>query len=271
MSVSIVIPVFNQLHFTKICIESLYSTLSGNHEIIVINNGSSDGTSEYLSECPNIKVITNEQNLGCAVAWNQGVKSSNTSWVAILNNDLILSPKWLCGLLNFADKKGAHIVSPAFREGEYNYDITEHSRNFVSLMHAVARMGVAQGICFMVKREVFERVGMFDEKFRIGQFEDKDFFRRAKLAGYILGTTGCSFVHHFGSLTQNMIRKEGYDMTYENENRLYFYKKWQLNRLRRFLERRQYKARERLWSLSERILYGHTLVEKIIDGKVRYF
>ncbi len=271
MSVSIVIPVFNQLHFTKICLESLLPSLSQDCEIIIIDNGSSDGTDEYLSKYSNIKVITNEQNRGCAFAWNQGVKDSIAPWVAILNNDLILSPNWLDGLLSFAEKKGVDIISPAFREGEYDYNIAEHSRNFVKLMHNVARIGVAQGICFMVRREVFERVGLFDENFRIGQFEDNDFFRRAKLAGFILGTTGLSFVHHFGSVTQKMICKECHDNTYEMENRIYFRKKWQLNWFKRFAERRYFKLRERLWSLSERIRYGHTLVEKNIDGKIRYF
>lgn len=251
--------------------ESLLPTLPSDCEIIVIDNGSSDGTAEYLTGFSNIKVITNKQNLGCAFAWNQGVKSSSGRWIAILNNDLILSTGWLDGLISFAEKKGVDIVSPAFREGEYDYDINEYAVMYTKIMQNVARIGIAQGICFMVRRKVFETIGLFDYNFRVGQFEDSDFFRRAKLAGFILGTTGQSFVHHFGSVTQNMIRKEGYDNTYEKDNRIYYRKKWRLNCFTRFLERRHYKLRERIWSWSERILYGHTLVEKLIDGRVRYF
>jgi len=271
MAVSIVIPVFNQLHFTRICMESLHATLPEDCEIIVVDNGSSDGTAGYLLGCPDVRVITNKENLGCAAAWNQGIKASHALWVAILNNDIILSTNWLDGLLDFAGEKGADIVSPAFREGEYNYNIAEYSRDFVQRMHSVARMEIAQGICFMVKREVFDRIGMFDENFRIGQFEDRDFFRRAKQDGFILGTTGRSFIHHFGSVTQNMIRKKRDEKTYETENRAYFRKKWRLYWWKRFFERRYNKLRERWWSMSEKILYGHTLVEKIIDGKLRYF
>jgi len=251
--------------------ESLHATLPGDCEIIVIDNGSSDGTAEYLSECSSIRVIANRENLGCAVAWNQGVKASGARWVVILNNDTILSPNWLDGLLDFAREKGVDIASPAFREGEYNYDITEHSREFVCRMRSVARMSIAQGICFMVKREVFDRIGLFDEHFRIGQFEDRDFFRRALLAGFVLGTTGRSFIHHFGSVTQNMIRKNMDKNPYETENRAYFHKKWRLHWLKRFLERRYNKLCGRWWSISEKILYGHTLAEKIIDGRLRYF
>ncbi len=271
MNVSIVIPVFNQLHFTRICMESLHATLPGDCELIVIDNGSSDGTAEYLSECSSIRVIANMENLGCAVAWNQGVKASGARWVVILNNDTILSPNWLDGLLDFAREKGVDIASPAFREGEYNYNIIEHSRDFVQRMHSVARMGIAQGICFMVKREVFDRIGLFDEHFRIGQFEDRDFFRRALLAGFVPGTTGRSFIHHFGSVTQNMIRKNTDKKPYETENRAYFRKKWRLHWWKRFPERQHAKLRERWWSMSEKILYGHTLAEKIIDGRLRYF
>lgn len=271
MDVSIVIPVFNQLHFTKICLESLRETVASTVQIVVIDNGSTDGTAEYLAAYPKIRVITNKDNQGCAVAWNQGVRASHASWIAILNNDVILPNNWLDGLLDFASEKDADIVSPAFREGEYNYDIAEYSEDYVRCMHSVARMGIAQGICFMVKRRVFERIGMFDETFKIGQFEDADFFRRAKIAGLILGTTGRSFIHHFASITQNSIRKEANVKPYEAENRAYFRRKWRLTWWKRFPVRRYVKLRDFWWRVSEKTIYGHTLIEKWIDGRLRYF
>ncbi|MGD0883768.1 MAG: glycosyltransferase family 2 protein [Thermodesulfovibrionales bacterium] len=271
MDVSIIIPVFNQVHFTKICIESLQATLPGNCEIIVVNNGSSDGTAEYLLGCSNVNVITNKENLGCAAAWNQGVKASHAPWVVMLNNDLILSANWLEGILDFARERELDIVSPAFREGQYNYDIAEYSRQFVKRMQSVARIGVAQGICFMVSRRVFHRIGMFDENFKFGQFEDADFFRRARLAGFVLGTTGRSFIHHFGSVTQDSIRGERASRTYEHENRVYFRKKYGLTIWKRFLERRSTKVKAFWWRIWEKTLYDDTLIEKWIDGRLRYF
>lgn len=272
MNASIIIPVFNHLHFTKICIESLLATLTQDSEIIVIDNGSSDGTTEYLLGCStNIRVITNRENLGCAVAWNQGVKASHAPWIAILNNDIILSMNWLDGLLAFARERNADIVSPGVREGEYNYEIVDYSRDYVQRMHSVARMGIAHGICFMVRRHVFDQIGLFDENFRIGLFEDTDFFRRARLAGFILGYTGRSFIHHFGSVTRNSIRKERTVRPYERENRTYFRRKYRLTLWKRFLERRCADLRALWWRISERTVYGHTLIEKWIDGRVRYF
>lgn len=271
MDVSIVIPVFNQLHFTKICMESLQASILRDAEIIVIDNGSSDGTSEYLLSLSHIRIITNRENLGCASAWNQGVRASHASWIAILNNDIILSTNWLNGLLDFAEEKNVDIVSPAFQEGEYNYDITEYSREYVRRMYSVARMGVAQGICFVVRRRVFDTIGLFDENFKIGQLEDTDFFRRARIAVFTLGTTGRSFIHHYGSITQDSIRKQGNVKSYEAENRSYYRRKWRLTRWKRILERRYVKLRDFRWRISEKTLYGHTLIEKWIDGRLRYF
>ncbi len=270
ISVSIIIPVFNQLHFTKGCLDSLRACGAGS-EVIVIDNGSLDGTSEFLASHPGITVISNAENLGCAAAWNQGVMASHCQWVAILNNDILLSPGWLEGLLAFAEEKHLDIVSPAFREGECNYDITTYARDFVKRMAAVSRMGVAQGICFMVRRTVFDTVGLFDENFRIGQFEDTDFYRRAAAAGFHLGTTGASFIHHFGSVTQNAVKRSGDTNPYAAENRAYFQRKWKLGWWRRFWLRRRLKWRDAVWRTKESTLYGHSLVEKWIDGRLRYY
>lgn len=271
MDVSIVIPVFNQLRYTQICVESLKPTLPECSEVIIVNNGSLDGTAEYLSELQDVLVITNKDNMGCAAAWNQGVRASNSQWVAVLNNDIILSSGWLEGLIAFAEEKSLDIVSPAFREGEYNYNIADYSKGFIQRMRLVSRMGIAQGVCFMVRRPVFDRIGFFDEKFRIGQFEDADFFRRAKLAGLRLGTTGRSFIHHFGSATQNSIRKGNSAGPFEDENRAYFRNKYKLTVGKRFIEKRREALRSLYWRVSEKALYGHTLIEKWINNRLRYF
>lgn len=271
MDVTIVIPLFNQLAFTRLCLDSLKETLGERARILVIDNGSTDGTAEYLSRCTGISVISNRENLGCAGAWNQGVRESGTEWVVILNNDVITSPRWLEGLVAFAEEEGLDVVSPAIREGEYNYDITGYARDFILRMGNVVRPGVADGICFMVRRRVFDSVGLFDEKFQIGQFEDADFFRRAKMAGFRLGTTGRSFIHHFGSVTQDSIRKSRPERPYVAENRAYYRKKWRLTWWRRITERRSRRWRELTWRVRERMFHGHTLKEKWLEGRLRYY
>lgn len=269
--ISIVIPLYNQVAYTQLCIQSLRSAGLEGAEVLLIDNGSSDGTAAYLETCSDLRVIHNKENLGCAGAWNQGVRETDSEWVVILNNDVIVSPGWLDGLLAVAERTRLDVVSPAIREGELNYDVAVYATEYSERMKSVMRRGVADGICFMVRRHVFETAGLFDEKFRIGQFEDADFFRRVRNAGFRMGTTGNSFIHHFGSVTQKALKKNMPERPYVAENRAYFRKKWKLTWWRRFVERRWRKLRELTWRLQERLLHGHTLKEKWIDGSLRYY
>lgn len=271
LDVTIVIPLFNQLAYTRICMESLKATVGERARILVVDNGSTDGTAEYLADCTGVSVISNRANLGCAGAWNQGVRGTDSEWVVILNNDVILSPGWLEGLVGFAEEEGFDVVSPAIREGEYNYDIADYAGGFVQRMGGAVRRGVADGICFMVRRRVFETIGLFDENFRIGQFEDADFFRRVAAAGFRLGTTGRSFIHHFGSITQKALGQGRVEKPYVAENRAYYRQKWRLTWWKRFWLRRRSKLRAFLWRTGERVRSGHTLKEKWLGGRLRYY
>jgi N-acetylglucosaminyl-diphospho-decaprenol L-rhamnosyltransferase len=268
---SIVIPLYNQLDFTRICLESIRATTPRGVEVILIDNASSDGTGAYLANLSDASVISNGQNLGCAGAWNQGAQAAAGEWVVILNNDVILAPGWLEGLLEAASRWKLDIVSPAIREGERTYDVDSYGRELTGRMKGVIRRGGVNGICFMVQRRVFEAIGYFDENFRIGQYEDKDFFLRASRAGFNLGTVGGAFLHHFGSVTQNSLKSARVAKPYALENKAYFIRKWQQSWWQRALQRNGAKLAARLHSWRERVLYGHTLMEKLIDGRVRYF
>jgi N-acetylglucosaminyl-diphospho-decaprenol L-rhamnosyltransferase len=268
--VCIVIPVYNQLHYTRLCLESLMPTI-GEATVLVIDNASSDGTGEFLSNFKGISVISNQYNLGCSGAWNQGAKAASSEWVVILNNDVIVGPEWLSGLLSAANEYDLDIVSPAIREGEYNYDVSEYEKRITSKMSDVMRNGIASGICFMVRQTVFKKIGYFDENFKIGQFEDTDFFRRASVAGMRLAITGRSFLHHFGSVTQDAIRKKRTRKPYEIENRAYYHRKWNLKWYHRFLIRNKAKIQGKYWRLSELLRYGDTLKERWENGSLRYY
>ncbi|HXA14797.1 MAG TPA: hypothetical protein VNW23_06680, partial [Opitutaceae bacterium] len=189
----------------------------------------------------------------------------------VLNNDVLLPAGWRNALLGAAERAGLDIVSPAMREGEQNYDFEDYARQFTSRMAAVMRRGYALGVCFAVRREVFARIGGFDEAFRIGQFEDADFFRRARGAGFVLGTTGACFLHHFGSATQNALRSGPATGSYEAENRAYFRKKWRLNWARRRWERSLMALRLRTWRTREQRAHGHTLHEKWQGGRLQFY
>jgi N-acetylglucosaminyl-diphospho-decaprenol L-rhamnosyltransferase len=269
--ISIVIPVLNQLEYTRGCMESLSPDISAGVEVVVVDNGSTDDTREFLAAKKNIRVIRNESNRGCACAWNQGVKCATGDWIVVLNNDVRLGKGWLSGLVDFAHETGGGVVTPAIREGLLNYEFDAYAAEFVVRMREVRRMGSVNGICFMVQRQVFDRVGLFDENFRIGQFEDADFFLRCGAANVLLGTTGRAFLHHFGSITQNDIRDRSQPGPYEAENRAYYRKKWNLTPSRRFVQRIGRQMQNFQWRNAERSKYGHSLYEKWIDGELRYF
>lgn len=266
--VSVVIPVFNQLAYTKLCLESLARHPEGIGEIIVIDNGSADGSGDFLEKVAGIRLIRNAENRGCAAGWNQGVAAATGEWIVVLNNDVVVPAGWLQGLLDAAGELRLDVVTPGIREGEADYDVEGWSRDFVARMRDVRRLGVADGICFMVRRKVFDAVGTFDEHFRIGQFEDADFFRRARMAGFRLGITGRSFLHHFGSVTQKAVRKApSGGSSYMAENRAYYRKKWRLTWLRRQPEKWSTRARNFAWRWRERLATGRSLKETWVEGR----
>jgi GT2 family glycosyltransferase len=272
--VAVVLPVFNQLDFTRGCLQSLAPDLAAGAQLIVINNGSTDGTAAYLSSLTAAKIAHNPTNLGCATAWNQGVRLSSRQWTVIMNNDVLVAPGWLEALLDFAARTGAEIVAPALREGPLNYPFQEYAADFTRRMRLVRRWGQAHGICFMVRTSVFETVGAFDENFRVGQFEDADFFLRAKLAGVQMAVTGAAFLHHFGSVTQNAIRaapRPPGGPSYYAENRAYYLRKWRLGRLQRLAQRWRRISTNWRQRTAERLRHGHSLHEKWLDGRLRYF
>ena len=121
MPAAIVIPVLNQLAYTQGCLRCLQSDLAAGVRVIVVDNGSTDGTPEWLATQTGLMVIRNEQNRGCAPAWNQGVQAAaGADWVVVLNNDVLLPEGWLAALLGAAERYGLDIVCPAMRERDQN-------------------------------------------------------------------------------------------------------------------------------------------------------
>jgi GT2 family glycosyltransferase len=269
-AISIVIPLYNQVEYTRLCLESLWKILTIPAEIILVDNASSDGTAEYLKTLSQITVISNAENLGFAGACNQGIIASSGDWVIVVNNDVIFAPECLEGLLDAANHWNLQIVTPAIREGEYDYDIADYAQELTGRMRRVIRRGKANGICFMAHRSVFSTIGFFDEKFRIGQYEDKDLFLRAKCAGFSLGTVGGAFLHHFGSVTQKAIKRNTSPRPYALENKTYFAHKWNMPWWKRLSKRTWEKMTSQTASLTEKVRYGHTLMEKMRDGRLHY-
>jgi GT2 family glycosyltransferase len=257
--ISLVIPVYNQLMHTMQCLESIQRLPDQAGDLIVIDNGSSDGTAEYL-QGRELRIITNSVNLGCAKAWNQGVRASRGEVIGILNNDIVVTQGWLSALLTFMERTGCAIVSPAMREGPLDYELDRYAAEFTSVCGAATRKGLL-GPCMFVRRTVFDSIGLFDEAFAYGGCEDIDFLWRAEEAGFTSIVTGAAFIHHFGMVTQRAIKQREVK-TYPARNLEYFQSKWGRTVRGNWFQRRWADVQQALVERYERLRYGHELVER---------
>ena len=258
--VSLVIAVYNQLVHTMRCLESILRLPNNVDEIIIVDNASTDSTPGYLKGIDGVTVIRNTTNLGCAKAWNQGIRASRGGVVGILSNDIVVPSGWLPALLRFMEQTGHGIVSPAAREGLLDYDLEQYAAEFVRRCAGATRSTI-YGACMLVKREVFEKIGLFDEAFCYGGCEDIDFLWRAQLAGITVALTGSAFIHHIGMVTQNAIKRTE-SKAYPAQNLAYFRRKWGRTVRGNWLQRRWARFKEKWRERYERVRYGHALVER---------
>jgi N-acetylglucosaminyl-diphospho-decaprenol L-rhamnosyltransferase len=262
--IAIVIPVFNQLHYTRQCVASLNRVGVADAQMIIVNNASTDGTAEFLAAHPEIRVVSNETNVGCGPAWTQGARLSSAEWTVVLNNDVLIPTGCLEGLISFAVENKYDVVCPAMREGEADYDWQSHAAELMKKMKDVRREDIAHGVCFMVHRKVFETIGYFNN---FGGYEDDDFFRRARQAGFRLAITGRAFLHHFGSVTQKGMKCRG---VMSRERRLRYRKAIGQTWLKRKIHQLNQSLRGRRWKQSELRRYGNTLRERRMGGVVEH-
>ena len=233
--------------------------------LVIIDNGSTDGTREYISELPIGHRILNHQNLGCGVAWNQGALHFQSEWTIIMNNDVIVSPLWIENLIHTAEKIGVKIISPALIEGELDYDFQEFQAMAVKKMSNTHRVGGKHAVCLAVHESVWLDIGYFSPVPKLLGYEDTLFFYEAKKAKIQTAMTGASWLHHYGSITQSLMKQErGLSQKDGLANRSN-YKLLNQSWLSRKLAKHKKRAQERKWQdveLSEHNMTIHGLREK---------
>jgi len=224
---SIIIPCWNQLEFTRHCIAALMRHTRLPWELIVVNNGSTDGTKDYLTGVQDsapvrVTVIANAANRGFPAAINQGLEIARGEYLVLLNNDVVVTDAWLEQLIALASAKVdpeeraesvIGLVGPMSNYAAPPQLVEEVPYRDLEQMPAFARQWRDQhrgkwlrvrklsGFCLLMKRAVHDAIGGLDERFGMGFFDDDDLAERARRAGFSLAVARDLFVHHFGSRT----------------------------------------------------------------------
>ena len=199
---------YNQVKYTKKCIESMINHGADLSRLVVVDNASSDNTRSYLETLPLGGRIFNTTNLGCGVAWNQGALALQAEWTIIMNNDVIVSAHWIENLIETAEKNNLKVISPALIEGVMDYDFDEFSKQAQLKMQGAMRLGGQHAVCLAVHQSVWLDVGYFQAIPKLLGFEDTMFFKELVKANIASGMTGAAWLHHFGSITQSAMKQE---------------------------------------------------------------
>jgi len=211
--ISIIIPAHNQLAYCQLCIASIQRKTERPYRLILVDNGSTDGVSEFFDTVPGATVVHSPENRGFAGGVNLGLEHA-TGHVCLLNSDTIVTPGWLARLEDVLMKDGdTGIVGPMSNHVSgvqlvENLELTSEDE-----IDAYARQRADEkramsfettrlvGFCMLIRDEVVAKVGRFDESYGIGNFEDDDYCRRTRDAGYTLAVAEDVFIYHFGQRT----------------------------------------------------------------------
>ncbi len=216
-AVDVVIPTYNGRHHLEGCLPALRRQTHPRVRVLVVDNGSADGTLEWLeSEFPWVERIALGRNLGFSAAVNAGIRYSTAPFIALLNNDTVPSDDWVralaAGLVGdssagFATSKIVSLDDPSIMDNAgdgfgrkgISYPIG-YLEPDVGQYETPRHVFGACGAACIFRREMFDRIGVFDEDF-FAYHEDADISFRARLAGYECLFVPGAVVRHRGSAT----------------------------------------------------------------------
>ena len=238
-SVSIVIPHWNNVDVLSECLESILNTDFENFETIVVDNASTDNSvASVRSNYPNVKLIENEKNYGYAGGCNIGAEAASGDYLIFLNNDTVQEKDWISNLiktinsddkiaavqpkiLNYYDRNvfdyaggsGGHmdIYCFPFARGR----IFSFQENDEGQYNNKEKCFWSSGTCFMVRRELFQKSGGFDESF-FAHMEEIDLCWRLYAMGFEVWVEPNSVVYHKNALTLPMYSHKKYYLNHRN-------------------------------------------------------
>jgi N-acetylglucosaminyl-diphospho-decaprenol L-rhamnosyltransferase len=250
IALSIILVNYNGQEFLERCLTSIQEFVDSQFcEVIIVDNCSIDSSIEIIkNNFPSFKLIASPANLGFGKANNLAVKHSHGEHLLFLNTDTILTeqtPQILSNYLTANQAVGA--VSPriTFRDGSYQlscgklpnlaiefidkirYGLDRKWHDVFGTLYnqqysKVKEMGWLTGACLMIRRDVFEQIGGFDESFFM-YFEDKDICKRLYEAGWkVVYYPQTNLIHLLGGSSSSVKKSTN---TYYRDSQLYYYQK----------------------------------------------
>ncbi len=241
--VSIIIVNWNNAEDLKRCIESLIKISYKKIEIVIVDNGSTDDSIDEIKKIQKRKkhffLIQNKKNLGFAQGNNIGYAKTTGEFVLFLNNDTVVTKNFLEPLVakikespniagvqpkilqypkkNIIDSVGSYFITSGFL---YHYG---HNKKDKKEYNKESEIYSMKGACMLFKKEVLEKIGVFDSDY-FAYFEETDICHRAWVAGYKILFTSKSFIYHRGGQTAKRL-PSSFILYHSYKNRIYTYLK----------------------------------------------
>ena len=211
---TIIIPNYNGLSFMEPCFESLKEQTVRDFKVLVVDNGSTDGSVEWLKE-HRVPSIFLKENTGFSGAVNTGIRAADTPYVLLLNNDTRVEPGFVAAMER-AIERSPKIFSVSSRMIQmYHPELLDDAGDMYSILGWAYQRGVGRSVnlyqkscrvfsacagAAIYRRAVFDEIGLFDE-LHFAYLEDIDVGWRAKLYGYDNVYCPDAAVYHVGSGT----------------------------------------------------------------------
>lgn len=234
-TLSVVIPLYGGEQDIRLCLESLALLRDLISEVVVVDDVSPDNAASVVETFPDVILHRNEKNLGFAGTCNVGFSLTTGEIVVFLNSDTVVPRAGLIRLIE--SLLASHNIAAA---GPYSNN-TGHHQQIPSTYESLETMplfaedlartdfedqdvDMLVGFCLAVRRDVLEKIGLFDTRFGTGMFEDNDLCYRMRRSGYRLALSRRAFVHHSGS--KSLARRKEHPAVLLGRNKDIFLKKW---------------------------------------------
>ena len=229
MKCDIVMAVWNNLELTKSCVDSIIKDTDVDYRIIIIDNASNDETKKYLEglkdkEGVRVLLVRNESNLGFIKAVNQGIRLSDAPYLCLINNDTIVTKGWLSEMIRVAQSSPQiGLINPSSntlgQKPDKGESVEACAERLKKERARQTEIGSAVGFCMLIKKEVIDKIGVLDEIYGMGNFEDTDYSRRAIKEGYICARAHRAYVFHDEG--SSFIRGRIFDENFERNREIY--------------------------------------------------